>query len=257
MNSTTEEFPENLGFRNGSCGAHSSRTIMLLEIAILFDSTTPAASKEDYSHLIIDENLLGKKTTSTRRESFRRLKELYGLDPQIQIFRYLRFFWKMDQSSRPLLALLCASARDPLLRMTASAVLSRKMGDEVTVKEIEEAIYSATGDHFKAQVRLNTARHAASSWEQAGFLSGRNRKIRQKPLNTPTSTAYALLLGYLCGVRGALLLQTFWAELLDSPEHIVHNLAQEASRRGWLTYQAVDNIVEIDFSILLKQSGDH
>jgi len=47
------------------------------------------------------------------------------------------------------------------------------------------------------------------------------------------------------------------AKLLDSPEHIVHNLAQEASRRGWLTYQAVDNIVEINFSILLKQSGDH
>jgi hypothetical protein len=141
--------------------------------------------------------------------------------------------------------------------MTASAVLPARIGDEVTVKEIDEAIHSASGDHFKAQVRFNTARHAASSWEQAGFLSGRNRKIRQIPLNTPASTAYALLLGYLCGIRGALLVQTFWAKLLDSPEHIVHNLAQEASRRGWLTYQAVDNIVEINFSILIKQSEDH
>ncbi len=257
MSNVTGELPENLGFRNGFCGPHSSRTIMLRDVSILFDSTPPTASKEDYARVIIDENILGKRTTSTRRESMRRLRELYGLDPQVVIFRYLRFFWKMNQGARPLLALLCASARDPLLRMTASAVLPARIGDEVTVKDIEEAIHSASGDHFKAQVRFNTARHAASSWEQAGFLSGRNRKIRQSPLNTPASTAYALLLGYLCGIRGALLVQTFWAKLLDTPGHTVHNLAQEASRRGWLTYQAVDKIVEVDFTILLKQLGDH
>jgi len=43
-------------------------------------------------------------------------------------------------SERPLLALLCALARDPLLRLTADAVLSTPHGVTVTKRELREAL---------------------------------------------------------------------------------------------------------------------
>jgi len=69
MSNVTGELAEDLGFRKRLCGPHSSRTIMLREVSILFDSTPPVAGKEHYARVIIDENILGKGTTSTRRES--------------------------------------------------------------------------------------------------------------------------------------------------------------------------------------------
>ena len=58
MGNIRGELPEDLGFQNGFCGPHSSRTIMVRKVSILFDSTPPAARKEDYARVIIDENIL-------------------------------------------------------------------------------------------------------------------------------------------------------------------------------------------------------
>jgi hypothetical protein len=76
-------------------------------------------------------------------------------------------------------------------------------------------------------------------------------KQKSTPFVTPANTAYALVLGFLCGVRGLLLFHTFWTDLLEMPEHRLHELAREAFSWGWLTYRGVGNIVEINFSCLL------
>ena len=76
-------------------------------------------------------------------------------------------------------------------------------------------------------------------------------KKKSTPHVTAANTAYALLLGFLCGARGALLFHTFWTDLLEAPEHRLHEFARQASSWGWLTYRGVGNIVEIDFPCLL------
>ena len=48
------------------------------------------------------------------------------LGDQVTLFRLLRYFWEVDSPGRPLLAFLCASARDPLLRVTAPAAASSR-----------------------------------------------------------------------------------------------------------------------------------
>ena len=62
---------------------------------------------------------------------------------------------------------------------------------------------------------------------------------------------FALLLGYLCGLRGKLLLGSLWARLLGLAPAAVGDLAAEASRQGWLTYKAAGAVVEITFPGLL------
>jgi hypothetical protein len=95
------------------------------------------------------------------------------------------------------------------------------------------------------------SQNVASSWTQAGFLKGKMKKTRQHPVVSPAVTAYGLALGYLCGLRGQLLLESQWAKLLGIPRAQVIALAQEASKRGWLDFKGSGNTFEISFPELL------
>ena len=68
---------------------------------------------------------------------------------------------------------------------------------------------------------------------------------------TPATVAYALLLSYLAGASGQMLLTTFWAQLLDTPKAELAALAAEASARGWIAYRQPGHVVEVRFPELL------
>ena len=171
---------ERAGFRFGARGTHGSRTIMLRELAELFAAVPPHATRDDYATTIVDQNVLGKATYATRSSSRQRLTEMYGLDPRLAIFRVLRHLWRIDRDGRPLLAMLTALARDPLLRSTASPVLALAPGDELTRSRFASVIRAAVGTRMNDAVLDKVARNAASSWAQAGHLEGRVRKIRRR-----------------------------------------------------------------------------
>lgn len=103
------------GFRRGRRGTHSSRTIMLDELTQLLDQMPTDADRDDYAEAVVAGNCLGKPTAATRKASFQRLAELYGLRPRFILFRALRHLWSTDETARPALALLLALARDPFL----------------------------------------------------------------------------------------------------------------------------------------------
>jgi hypothetical protein len=65
------------------------------------------------------------------------------------------------------------------------------------------------------------------------------------------AAAYAVLLGYLTGLRGRLALDTAWTRMLDRTPGEVADLAAEASRQGWLTVKAAGAVVEVTFPGLL------
>ena len=245
--------PAELGFRSGARGTHTSRTMMLSELASVLETTPTGASLADYRAAITEENVLAKKTASNRRLTAQRLSEVYGLDDRLPLFRQLRFFWELDDEGRPLLACLCANARDPLLRMTASRVLSARIGDTVTSAELEEAVEASDPSRFNPPTRNKIARNALSSWTQSGHLKGRRPKKRRHPVITPANTAYALLLGYLSGSRGPMLFSTFWTGLLDARTEELHDMTAQASRREWLDYRRLGTVVEVSFNGLLTQ----
>jgi hypothetical protein len=245
------ELPAKFGFHSGAKGTHTSRTIMLADLETLLASVEGEASNADYRRVITEDNVLGKKTVSTRRLSGQRLTELYGLDADVTLFRILRRLWQSDSASRPLLAILCAAARDPLLRLTASAVLSARQGEIVSKETLEETIELGAPGRFNPSILNKIARNAASSWTQSGHLRGRRVKERIRPNATPAAAAYALVLGYLAGSSGQLLFSTFWTRLLDLPVDELTRLAVAASSRGWITYRQSGSVVEIRFPSLL------
>ena len=95
------------------------------------------------------------------------------------------------------------------------------------------------------------SQHLAASWVQSGFLEGKIKKHRIGTRPGPGAVSLALLLGYLAGVRGALLFQTFFAKVLDCPADELVNLAEEASRRGYLVCKHVGDVMDIHFNTLL------
>lgn len=241
---------ERAGFRFGPRGTHGSRTIMLRELIELLAALPPDATREDYSTAIVEENTLGKRTYATRLSSRQRLNEMYGLDPRLALFRVLRHLWRIDVPGRPLLAMLCALARDPLLRSTAHPVLALSPGEELIRSRFAADIRKSVGTRMNDAVLDKVARNAASSWAQAGHLEGRVRKLRCRIAPTPAAAAMALWLGKLEGRAGLSLLDSDWAAVLDAHGRALLPAALDAKRLGLIHARVAGNVVEIDTRML-------
>ena len=223
---------------------------------MLLASRPVPATESTYRVAIVDQNLLGKPTASARRITFERLRELYGLDPNMLVFRALNDLWDADDSAQPMVALLCSTARDPILRAMTPFVLRLPIGATVTSQEFAEEANHQFPEKFVPSSRERLGRNVSSTWEKAGLLSGRRTKKRAKAQARPTSLAYALLLGDLCGKRGQALFNTLWANMLDAPIHELKELSVVASRQGWIEYRAAGDVVEVSFRHLMRDQGD-
>lgn len=235
------------GMSNEPSGTHTSRTIMLEELAALLASCPRDATYNDYASAVVNSNVLGKATLATRKKSLRHLRELYALQTDVPVFAGMRRLWWDDPAARPLLAILCAAARDPLLRCTSETVLDTPPGGVVTAVQMAEVVETAFPHRFAPGVRARIGRNVASSWTQSGHLRGRDRKVRVEPRATPAAAAYALYLGHLGDATGTALFRTVWAQVLDLPEHEARELAAAASRLGWIAYRSAAEMTEVTF----------
>jgi len=234
-----------VGFRFGAKGTHTSRTMMLDELAAVLAAAPETASREDYAAAIVEGNCLGKATTATRRLTNQRLGELYGLDPRIPLFRVLRRLWSVDAPGRPLLAVQCAVARDPLLAATVSPVLELAVGSDMQRDAIRAALKGPVDERLSDATLEKVIRNVASSWEQAGHLVGRTFKKRALVRATPGSVAFGLYLGHAVGFRGAALFATAWVSLLDCTPVAARDLAIEAKRIGLIDLRIAGEVVDL------------
>jgi hypothetical protein len=235
-----------LGFRIAQSGPHTSKTLMLQELETLFEALPADAPATAYRAAIVDENVLGKRTASTRKETATRLKALHGLDPSKPLFRVLRRLWDVDTSARPQLALLNGLARDPLLMATREQVMGMGQGQVLQRSEVVAAVEAFTHDRLSAKVLDAVARNTASSWTQSGHLKGKVKKLRQTVNPRPATIALALWLGYVEGKRGKSLLTSAWASVLDSSSSVLLELAEQAKRLGLIKVSHGGGVVAID-----------
>ncbi|MBS1911243.1 MAG: hypothetical protein JST22_04595 [Bacteroidetes bacterium] len=240
------------GFRFGRGSTHTSRTLMLQELSTLLSYVDRSdAAGADYRHAIEEENCLGKRSGKTRRLTYRHLRDLYTLSPSFVVFRALLFFWKRDVAGRPLLALLCACTRDSILRISVSFILGTREGAVVQRNTLEEFIENNEPGRFSPATLAAAVRNLMATWTNTGHLSGRNPKLRSQAAPTPGATAYALLLGYLSGIRGEALFRSGYINLLDCSFQQAVDLAEDAARRGWIVFKRLGDVVEVVFPGLL------
>jgi len=244
---------EQFGFVNKQLGAHLGRTIMAEDLGKVLDSCDTNATLEDYQAAILDENVLLKKSSGARDESFYRLKQLYSLDASKVIFSVLRELWAYSATGHNLLSLLCAIARDPILRSTLQLLLETPEGSTLIAKDFERVVSETFPERLSPKTLASVGRNLASSWTQSGHLLGEKGKSRQQVVPDVPVVAYALFLAYLSGDRGNLLFDSPWLKILDTSNHQLHNLAQQASTKGWLEYRNAGQVTEITFRHFMEK----
>jgi len=245
---------ERFGFAFPRGSPHVSRTMMSEELGMLLNHVSePAAPRADYVRAVVADNCLGKRTEKNRLISKRYLVELYALDPSLILFRALRFFWRRDENGHSLLSILCAYARDPMLRASAKYILPLPRGSAVSRASMESFLDDLDPGRYSPGKLASNARNLNSTWTQSGHLNGRTNKIRSRAHPTAGSVSYALLLAYLSGFRGTSLFTSEYAGLLDCSFDTAARLAEDASRRGWIVFKRVGDVIEVLFPSLINE----
>ena len=242
-----EECLSKLGFRFGLNGPHAARTMMLDDLRLLLAHEPAAATRAAFAEAIISGNVLGKATRKARELALRHLAVLYSLDVSNPIFRALRRLWPLDLAAQPLLALVAAVARDPLLRATERFILSKPVGAPVPREDVEAFLATNFVDRFSAASLKSFAQNIAGTWTAAGYLHGHRRKTRSLPVVRPEAAALCLFLGYLEGRTGQRLFSSGWMRLLGCPPDELEALAKSASHRGLLVFMNAGGIKELRF----------
>ena len=241
------------GASNEPAGTHTSRTMMFDELDALLYGTPRDASYDDYSTAIIEDNILGKRTLATRGKSLRHLRELYALRGSVPLFGALRLLWHEDAGARPLLALMCAVARDPLVRCGVELIRETRIGTELASEDFTSAVQSAFPERFSPGVRDRIGRNLASTWTQSGHLVAAGKsaaKVRSRVTVTSMAATYALYLGHLDGKAGPALLEGTWADILDADSAVMRAMAETAARGSWLELAASGGMLQIGFDHL-------
>jgi len=237
-----------------SGGATTSHTIVVPALQQLLAVAGVRSTAADYEKAVLEDNVLGKGTIGSRRRMLRYLRELYILREESLLFRVLGDLWNDDPAGQPLLAGLCAVARDPVLRASAQPIFDSEPGDEVTSADLAGSVAKSFPESYSDATLAKIGRNTFSSWEQTGHLEAiaRTTKVRRRAVCTPSTVAFALFLGHLEGLAGASLFDTVWARTLDQPRAHLIDLAIVASRRSLIDFRHSGGITEVKFTELLR-----
>lgn len=245
--------------QKSSGGAHTSRTMLLEDLTSVLAACPGDASRGEYQQAIVEMNVAGKDSLSSRQRTFRYLREMYCLDVDDAVFRGMRRLWARDPLGRRQIALLMAIAHDGALAATSSGILRLAEGDAATSRALSDAVEREFPGIYSPAIRAKIGRNALSSWTQAGYLRrGRARgpAERQSVDPTPGAVAMALILGQEEGRSGEGLFETSYAALLDSSSATLHDRAHDAARKGWLEYRSRGMVTEVDLGALIGPRDD-
>ena len=229
---------------------HTSRTIMFTELEKVMDY-----SIEDDSYIhSLSVNILGKKSADGIKKTTNFITKLYGFDIDSSQFKAFKHFWKSAEvKDKPLLALLYSIGNDYLLEESISVVADTKLGEKVLIEKIEQNIELYNPNRYSQNTLKSMAQNIASSWKQAGFITGKVKNIRTQPEISYSILAFAFFLAYIDGERGDFILSSKWVKALFLNETKLRELAIEASKRDLLQYQYGGNVTSISFSYLLNK----
>ncbi|MGF6833292.1 hypothetical protein QF015_001461 [Paenarthrobacter sp. TE4293] len=237
-------------FAQGSLRTTASHTIGVPHLVELLRVVPADAPHQRYREAVVDENVLGRPTHTGRQRSFRHLREVYFLDPARPEFAAMRRLWDVDPEARPLLAGILAFTRDGILRASFPAIQQAPVGSIVTSGDLAAAVSVVYGADLSAETLSKTGRNTGACWTQTGHLSGRTNKVRQTVEPFPAAVSFAAFLGHLSGNRGASVLDTPWAALLDLPLGTGLDALRTAHKQGLIDLLVAGNVVDVSFPLL-------
>lgn len=237
--------PAGLRFTGG--GGHQSKTMMLSELTTIL-AIAETRGLSEAIRAVQTENLLGKHSTSAAVSALKNLFSLYGLKAPPAITRAMIRLWAGEANSHPLLAVLCALARDPLLRDTAEAVLNTPIGQRFGASELTEVLAERHSERFSYKTLRSLGQNCASTWTQSGHLTGKVAKVRTRVEATPEAAALAALIAQVSGFGGPTVLTSPWMAVLDASPEEQLGLLRRAQGRGLVRVRHAGAVFELQIS---------
>lgn len=235
------------GLRLSGGGGHQSKTMMLSELTTILGVAEGRGLLESIA-AVQHENILGKHSTAAAVSALKNLTSLYSLKAPPPITRAMVRLWKDSPESRPLLAVLCALARDPILRDTAHAVLASPVGSSVGTSDLTRALAKKHQDRFSFATLRSVGQNCAATWTQSGHLSGRVKKVRTRVDATPEAVAFAAFIAQSAGFGGPAILTSPWMTALDASPDEQLGLLRRAQGRGLVRVRHAGAVFELQIS---------
>jgi len=229
---------------------HTGRTIMFKELQKVMNH---GLDNDDYVEAI-KQNVFNKATKSGVSFTSQFLQRLYDFDVTLPTFKAFKYFWhNAGERDKPLLAIIYSIGNDYQLRNSIPVINNTEIGRKVTVESIESNIENLYPKKYTANTLRSMAQNIASSWKQAGFITGKVKNIRTQPEINYMVVAFAFLLAYLNGIRGDFILKSDYVKALSLDERMIRSLAIEAGKRDLLQYQFAGNVTSLTFNNLLQK----
>ena len=235
---------------NKSKTIHTSRTIMSNELIEVMDFP-----KENKGYVqIMDENVFNKKTDSSKKKTITYLIQLYSFRNDDKKFISLEDYWnKVEDSEKPLLALLLAVSKDYLMSESVNLVKSVKHNNKASKEEFIANIEYFYPNRFSENTVRSISQNIASSWKQAGYVLGKIKNIRTECKPSYLSVAFAFLMAYIDDCRGDYLFEHPSVKALDTTKDEILLLLKAASDRELLNFNKSGTSTIVSFDNYLNK----
>lgn len=241
-----------LGFSSG--GVLSSRSVMLPELSNLMAIAPAGADTTALQRLVVDEDALHKPSAANRVKTFSFLRNLYGLNPQLPIYREFTRLCHLSPVDTTVLAGTLAFAREPVLRACTDMVLDTTIGKPLGREDFEVWVREYAPGRYSQSMYVSFSHNLYASFFQLGYLSeaaGKSR-IRKRRDVRPVSVAYAAFLDWLTGLNGLSLLTGAFSTTLELPKGDHLNLLSAAGQQGLMRVAHAGGVLQLDFSNWLR-----
>lgn len=231
---------------------HTARTMMFEEISRLMNYS----SGNNDHHVALQENITGKQTQKNLQRTNAALTRLYELDDKSVGFTCFKYFWnKVEESERPLLAFLFASANDFLLYDSLEALINTPVGSAIGSSYLSDIITKNHPGLFSPNTIASASRNLVSSFRQAGFLTKPPDNLKIKISPGLYSFSFACLIAYLKGNHGTLIQESKWIEIFGLDSSTFRDFAVQASLNDIMEYKFAGSVVTISFNNFFKNLG--
>jgi hypothetical protein len=228
---------------------------MWSEMQALLDHDLRQANESDIKRLIVDENVLAKKTRANRLECLKKLTKRYGLsttDAPYAVFLEL-YYKETSPIQRGLMAYVLLASHDALLRRLGSEWVAPKLRQNGTpLSTMDLAEYFAKLSKSEPDIgtwteltRFRMCQHLLGLIRDCGLAKGTRLKRSVRPQPGNMVLLYVLKLGLLQRMAPVEILRSDWFTMLSLDLDTSLRRMYEMNSDGLIKFRLQGSVAEL------------
>ena len=233
----------------------SARSALYTDLRLLLEGRDDPLPSRNYRALVVEQNCLGRRSTSARAKIWQELRARYRLDRDDPLFAAFWREWRRCQTEAEhgLTAYTLFASNDRLVTDLGIHWLFpklRKAAAEITPAGVQTFMKAAAREHPEVESWSDAtitavARKYCASIRDFGLAKGGTRKMSTRPALYGAPTRLLIRALRLGGVRLLEIVQSPAFRLLGIDAHEVIDALSELNRREDLRFRMQGDVVEL------------